>query len=67
MAQNYIASYVTNERMKEGSKCFWVLLPLKKPKDLSKTMIRPVALYACETWRISRKDELKQLHGMYGL
>ncbi|PSN52615.1 hypothetical protein C0J52_14600, partial [Blattella germanica] len=49
-----------SERLKDGNRSYGALLPLMKSKDLSKnekkkiyrTIIRPIVIYASETWTL---------------
>lgn len=54
-------------RLTSGNRCFYAckrllaskLLTLKSKLTIYKTLIRPVVTYACETWTLTQKDELK--------
>lgn len=54
-------------RITAGNKCFYAcnamlsnkLLSIKSKLTIYKTIIRPVVTYACETWTLTQKDELK--------
>lgn len=56
-----------NRRVMKGSKAVGTLSKLWKSKDLSRaakvriyrTVIRPTVLYGCETWVLTKKEELK--------
>lgn len=56
-----------NKRITTANKCFYGLRKHLTSKSLSrttklrlyKTLILPVLLYACETWAVSKKDEIK--------
>uniref|UniRef100_A0A2S2QGX8 Uncharacterized protein n=1 Tax=Sipha flava TaxID=143950 RepID=A0A2S2QGX8_9HEMI len=56
-----------NLRVKSGNKCYFALQKTFKSKVISKklkmklykVLVRPVILYACETWPTSKEDERK--------
>jgi hypothetical protein len=56
-------------RLKAGNICYYALQAVLKSRRISrkvklniyKTVIRPIVTYACETWVLTRKDELKIL------
>uniref|UniRef100_A0A1B0D0G9 Uncharacterized protein n=1 Tax=Phlebotomus papatasi TaxID=29031 RepID=A0A1B0D0G9_PHLPP len=60
-----VVSAEIEHRINQGNKAFFALLRLFKSRSLSrstkimiyKTVVRPVVLYGCETWTLSKIDE----------
>jgi hypothetical protein len=57
-------------RLKAGNRCHYALQAVLKSRRISrkvklniyKTIIRPIVIYACETWVLTKKDELCLTH-----
>ena len=67
-SENRVEDEVKN-RIAAGARCLWALNDIFKSRNLSRTtklttyitIIRPILLYGCETWRLTKELERKLL------
>jgi hypothetical protein len=66
MTTDNVVTKEIQARLKAGNRCYYALQAVLKSRRISrkvklniyKTIIRPIVTYACETWVLTRKDEL---------